>query len=420
MPPRIQSSGRKPVAPSAAMVQKCQQLAAQFRQAMAQLDYPRARQCCEQVLRMMPGNMSVLSDYALALMREGNYSQAYKTYQRIEASPFRQQASETWLDGLAEVCGWLGKTEELQRYGHRSLRAADDKFRHGQRWPLGPIKPFNTQARDKNIIAFSLYGAQPRYCETLVENIKAAAELYPHWRCRVYLDDSVPEHVWQRLRDAGAQLRDMSGDKDIFPTLWRFLVMDDPLVERFIVRDADSLVSERESAAVQAWLASPYHFHHMRDYFTHTELLLAGMWGGVNGVFPRVEPLIKNFIASYQGAERFTDQYFLKAVLWPTVRESILNHDELFHFHHAQPWPAHGPIRWQTDAFHVGSNAGYSRAVGSSTLADGARQTIALVSAGQRYSYQASVANGEWSISLPFFLAQAHQQGTLSIVAEAS
>ena len=86
MPPRIQSSGRKPVAPSAALVQKCQQLAAQFRQAMAQLDYPRARQCCEQVLRMMPGNMSVLSDYALALMREGNYSQAYKTYQRIELS----------------------------------------------------------------------------------------------------------------------------------------------------------------------------------------------------------------------------------------------------------------------------------------------------------------------------------------------
>ena len=145
MPPRIQPSGRKPASPSAAMVQKCQLLAAQFRQAMAQLDYPLARQCCEKVLMMMPGNMSVLSDYALALMREGNYSKAYKTYQRIEASPQRAQASETWLDGLAEVCGWLGKTEELKRYGHRSLQAADDKFRQGQRWPLPSeaVKPFN-------------------------------------------------------------------------------------------------------------------------------------------------------------------------------------------------------------------------------------------------------------------------------------
>lgn len=415
MPPRIQPSGRKPASPSAAMVQKCQLLAAQFRQAMAQLDYPLARQCCEKVLMMMPGNMSVLSDYALALMREGNYSKAYKTYQRIEASPQRAQASETWLDGLAEVCGWLGKTAELQRYGHRSLQAADDKFRQGQRWPLPPLTPFNTQAADRNIIAFSLYGAQPRYCETLVENIKAAAGLYPQWTCRVYLDDSVPQHVWQRLQEAGAQLRDMSGEKEIFPTLWRFLVMDDPQVERFMVRDADSLVSEREAAAVEAWLASPFHFHHMRDYFTHTELLLAGMWGGVNGVFPRVEPLIRQFIASYQGSERFTDQYFLKAVLWPTVRMSILNHDEIFDFHHAQPWPAHAPIRWKSDAFHVGSNAGYSCAAGSSTLADGAQQAVELMMGGQQYRYHAGVQGGEWSISLPFFLVQRYQRGELSV-----
>lgn len=415
MPPRLPPSGRKPATPSAAMVQKCQLLAANFRQAMAGQDYPLARQCCEKVLMMMPGNMTVLSDLALTLMREGNYRKAYKTYQRIEASPQRAQASETWLDGLAEVCGWLGKKEELQHYGHRSLQAADDKFRHGQRWPLGPVKPFNPQAREKNIIAFSLYGAQPRYCETLVKNIAAAADLYPHWTCRVYLDDSVPEHVWQRLRDAGAQLRDMSGDKVIFPTLWRFLVMDDPQVERYIVRDADSLVSEREAAAVEAWLASPYHFHHMRDYFTHTELLLAGMWGGVSGVFPPVEPLIHQFMASYQGTERFTDQQFLKAVLWPTARESILNHDELFGFHHAQPWPAHAPIRWNTDAFHVGSNAGYSRAGGASTLADGAQQKVVLIVGAGRYEYQATVNKGEWSIALPFFLVQDYQQGRLRI-----
>lgn len=419
MPPRTPPSGRKPVSPSAAMAQKCQLLAAQFRQAMAQLDYPLARQCCEKVLMMMPGNMSVLSDYALALMREGNYLKAYKTYLRIAASPQWTQASETWLDGLAEVCGWLGKTAELQRYGHRSLQAADDQFRQGQRWPLGEMKPFNPGARDKNIIAFSLYGAQPRYCETLVENIRAAAGLYPHWTCRVYLDDSVPEHVWQRLQEAGAQLRDMSGEKEIFPTLWRFLVMDDPQVERFMVRDADSLVSEREAAAVAAWLASPFHFHHMRDYFTHTELLLAGMWGGVNGVFPQVELLIRQFIAGYQGSERFTDQYFLKAVLWPTVRMSILNHDELFDFHHAQPWPPHAPIRWNSDAFHVGSNVGYSRAAGASRLADGERQQVALTVGDRRYLYDVPVFKGEWSMIIPFFMVAEHQSGRLKIEAVA-
>ena len=29
---------------------------------------------------------------------------------------------------------------------------------------------------------------------------------------------------------------------------------------------------------------SPYYFHLIRDYFTHTELILAGLWGGCTGV----------------------------------------------------------------------------------------------------------------------------------------
>jgi hypothetical protein len=85
-----------------------------------------------------------------------------------------------------------------------------------------------------------------------------APDLFPGWRCRVYLDDSVPDHVWQRLQLPHVELVDMSQEKHIFPTLWRFLVLDDASVQRFIVRDADSLLSEREAAAVNAWLASPF------------------------------------------------------------------------------------------------------------------------------------------------------------------
>lgn len=42
---------------------------------------------------------------------------------------------------------------------------------------------------------------------------------------------------------------------------------------------------------------------------------------------------MRDFIAQHQGSERFTDQYFLKMALWPTVRESILTHDDIFLFH---------------------------------------------------------------------------------------
>jgi hypothetical protein len=75
----------------------------------------------------------------------------------------------------------------------------------------------------------------------------------------------------------------------------------------------------------------------MRDYFTHTELLLAGMWAGCGGIFPNVAGMMRDFVAQYQGNARFTDQYFLKAVLWSTVRQSLLSHDDIFGFHHAEP-----------------------------------------------------------------------------------
>lgn len=142
----------------------------------------------------------------------------------------------------------------------------------------------------------------------------------------------MPQHVWQRLQAGGAQLVDMSHEKTIYPTLWRFLVMDDPTVERFLVRDADSLLSEREQVCVEAWLRSPWYFHHMRDYFTHTELLLAGMWAGCGGIFPNVARMMREFVVQYRGNARFTDQYFLKAVLWSTVRQSLLSHDAIFGF----------------------------------------------------------------------------------------
>ncbi len=240
----------------AAMQARVESAAARFHQAMAASDYPLARQCCEEVLRVMPNQMQVLSDYALTLMRVGEHKKSYKIYQKIYQAPAAQraQASETWLDGLTEVCGWLDKKDEVTRYGLESLTQSDMRFSQGAKatFPAPAPAPINRSNPAENIISFSLYGGQPRYCETLIKNVEVARELYPDWMCRIYLDDSVPQHVWQRLTQPNTQLVDMSQEKTIFPTLWRFLVMDDASVKRYIVRDADSLLSDREVAAVDA------------------------------------------------------------------------------------------------------------------------------------------------------------------------
>ena len=65
----------------------------------------------------------------------------------------------------------------------------------------------------------------------------------------------------------------------IGPPSWRFLTMLDPLVDRMLSRDTDSLVLEREVEAVNEWLyESNATFHMMHDHAHHcgATIFLAG------------------------------------------------------------------------------------------------------------------------------------------------
>ncbi len=395
-----------------------EQLARTFKTAMAHRDYRAACIAAEGALKIVPHHMGVLSDYALCLMRQQQYTRSHAMYMRIYNSPvaLRGQAGETWLDGLAEVCGWLGLREDTQRYGQQSLMCSDARHGLGAKHPL-PARPpaFQSDQPERNIIAFTLFGDSPRYCESAIANAFVAQELFPQWRCRVYLDDTVPIPIHQRLRDAGAQVVDMSGaaHDGVHPLMWRFLVIDDPEVDRYLIRDADSLLSEREQAAVEQWLTSEYWFHHMRDYFTHTELILAGLWGGCRGALMPLKPLMQAWLTQQKDVTRFADQKFLREIVWPTLRLSVLNHDGWFDFHNAKPFPSHPPIRWRTESFHVGSNASFQAICGTSAKGNGERQGWRVLDeqGAERCTYSAKVQDGKWVADLPFFIVEPIARG---------
>jgi hypothetical protein len=218
----------------------------------------------------------------------------------------------------------------------------------------------------------------------------------------------VPDHVQRRLKDAGAEVVFMDRDSGVHPLMWRFLVIDDSSVKRFLLRDADALLSEREYAAVQEWVESPYYFHIIRDYFTHTELILAGLWGGCAGVLHNAVESMQRFAATNADSGRFIDQHYLRENVWPTLRKSVLSHDDLFGFHDAKPFPPHAPNRWNTDKFHVGSNTSYQAIGGESALPDGATQRLIFNSAEGKplFDYQTTVQNGEWRLDMPFFVIE--------------
>ena len=135
---------------------------------------------------------------------------------------------------------------------------------------------------------------------------------------------------------------------------WRFLVADDPGVDRFLVRDADSLLTVRERVAVDDWLLGDRPFHAMRDWWSHTDLLLAGMWGGTGNLLRGISRQIDRYLARPEVANRALDQGFLARIVWPAIAGRCLVHDDYYGSLGARPFP---PLGRLPEGQHVGMNA---------------------------------------------------------------
>ena len=277
-------------------------------------------------------------------------------------------------DALAMSCSATGDTIRARLFGTLALNEKDalTKDRHGSPNLNLRRKPGNKP----KIISFSLFGSHPRYLRGALQNVIAARTLYPGWTCRFIVDDSVDPTFCAVMAEEGAEIvHDSNGDTDVRHRLTRrFLVADDPAVGYYMVRDCDSLVSKREAAAVAEWLASGLPFHAMRDWYTHTDPLLAGLWGGIAGVFPDLAGTIAAFRQSTPLNTNW-DQFFLRDQIWPAIRDHALVHDRYFSAHRAQPFPTATPPGEE----HVGQNEYASDQAGqAAALSDFASRIPAL------------------------------------------
>lgn len=175
-----------------------------------------------------------------------------------------------------------------------------------------------------NAISFSLYGNEPKYCIGAVKNVILAKRFYPDWKCIFWIDDTVPSDVRACLIRHGAELR-IAEIANLFGCFWRFMVNDIPEVKRYIVRDTDSRISERELVAVNAWIESGRKFHTIRDHPAHSNPIMGGMWGAVKGAIPSMRKLIEDWDGIKFGYD--SDQQFLRDKVWPLVKKYALQHD---------------------------------------------------------------------------------------------
>ncbi len=261
-------------------------------------------------------------------------------------------------DILAESYMLKGEFESAKRAGVASLKLKDTQDSHYHSYPIppSPIKQFNREDKSRNIISFSLFGDNPKYCENAIINASLTPDIYPHWSCRFYCDSVVPKDVIRRLRALGAEVIVKASTKDRDDMrLWRFLVMGDSSIDRYLVRDCDAIINTKEAKAVEEWIESDKKFHIMRDFYTHTDLILAGMFGGTAELFPNIKEMIEEFHRVKNPNISHQDQLFLREYIWKSIKGSVMIHDGYFRYDSTQPFPPHPP---QPKGHHIGKNEG--------------------------------------------------------------
>jgi tetratricopeptide (TPR) repeat protein len=258
-------------------------------------------------------------------------------------------------DVLCSLLVRLGRIEEAVAHGDRAL-ALKNEAAPAADLPDPIVRPFDVARRGRNLIAFSIWGDDVRYLNGAITNAIVARYLYPGWTARFYADASTPAPFREALVQNGAQVvlvEDLPADR--FGLFWRFLAEDDPDVDIYLVRDADSVMNVKERWAVADWLKSGKAFHVMRDNPQHSELILAGMWGAHRGNIGNMRKRIEDSVEAGRnvGNNLTLDQHFLRNVVWPIARNSVKIHDAYFDFLAPTRFSADFPL---PGAMHVGQN----------------------------------------------------------------
>lgn len=191
----------------------------------------------------------------------------------------------------------------------------------------------------KRLIAYSLWGDDPKYTLGAVANAQQIQDIYPGWQARFYCGSSVPRKILDLLHRAEAELVCLPQAGDSRGMFWRFVALDEPGVERVIFRDTDSRLTTREAEAVASWLDSGLPGHIMRDHPKHAMVMLGGMWGCVSGVLPNMAQMIANFLPLNLYNQ---DQLFLAKHVYPLLQQhGVLVHDDFFrHEPDVTPFPS--------------------------------------------------------------------------------
>jgi hypothetical protein len=112
---------------------------------------------------------------------------------------------------------------------------------------ISKIALFTNPNNENRVISFGLYGSKPKYNIGAIRNAELVKTYFPGWKCRFYVTNDVANSTIDRLKELGSEIEPIpSGMGYTSGMFWRFIVADDPTVDRYIIRDVDSRLNARD------------------------------------------------------------------------------------------------------------------------------------------------------------------------------
>ena len=279
----------------------------------------------EELARLQPGNARLQKALIATLSNMKRYDKAI-----VLASQYIERHGEdlTILGALKVAHFHIGKVDEAIRYGQRAIELRDAEACRNPS-AITMTEP-SGRPSGQDVISFSLWGTAPVYSYGAMINLMLSRTVYPGWTCRFYVDASVPRACVAFLANNGADVRKIEDEYPGVGQFQRFLVMNDPTVGRFLVRDCDSRLSAAEADLVQQWIDSGYPFHVVRGHMLHDELILSGLWAGRTDTGIDIVELMRRYFTFGPTARYGEDQRMLGLMLWPLIRNRCLVHDKYY------------------------------------------------------------------------------------------
>ena len=136
-----------------------------------------------------------------------------------------------------------------------------------------------------------------KYCHGIIEAVVSSNIIYLGWEVRIYYSigkQAVPESVLDILKNLNCVLIPFSelsngGGEDIEGMFRRSTPLNDPQVDYWISRDADSRASQREKQMIDEWIESGKAIHSILDHPAHGSLM-GGLFGVCNVILREKYP----------------------------------------------------------------------------------------------------------------------------------